>query len=82
MGAVIQYPTPYWKKYNADYITPIKDYLVSSDSFVIVDNTEVAGASNAGKLRYRKVGNNTYIDVCMQTGAATYEWINIQEINF
>jgi hypothetical protein len=82
MGKIYQIPNTYWQREGATYITPIRDYLISSDSFVLVDNTEVASSSNAGKLRYRKSGDNTYIDVCMQVGASDYEWINIQEINF
>ena len=34
-------------------------------------------ASKAGTFRYRTSGNNSYVDMCMQTGASTYAWVNI-----
>ena len=33
--------------------------------------------AKVGTFRYRKSGNNTYVDMCMQTGASTYAWVNI-----
>ena len=36
-----------------------------------------ASATKVGTLRYYTSGNNSYVDMCMQTGAATYAWINI-----
>ena len=33
--------------------------------------------AKVGTFRYRKSGNNTYVDMCMQTGASTYTWVNI-----
>jgi len=33
--------------------------------------------SKAGTLRYRTSGNNSYVDMHMQTGASTYAWVNI-----
>ena len=45
-------------------------------------NTATAAAGNVGTLRYRTSGNNSYVDMCMQTGASTYEWINIVQNNW
>jgi len=45
-------------------------------SVQVGDNTSVASASNVGAQRYRVSGNNSYVDVCMQTGASTYAWVN------
>lgn len=39
-------------------------------------------ADNVGTLRYRTSGNNSYVDMCMQTGATTYEWVNIVQNNW
>ena len=36
-----------------------------------------ASATKVGTLRYYTSGNNSYVDMCMQTGAATYAWVNI-----
>ena len=33
--------------------------------------------AKVGTFRYYKSGNNTYVDMCMQTGASTYAWVNI-----
>jgi hypothetical protein len=41
------------------------------------DDTDAASASKVGTLRYRTSGNNSYCDMCMQTGAASYAWENI-----
>ena len=49
---------------------------------VLTNNTAAADASNVGSLRYREVGNNSYIDLAMRTGASTYVWINIVENNW
>ena len=45
-------------------------------------DTATAAAGNVGTLRYRTSGNNSYVDMCMQTGASTYEWINIVQNNW
>lgn len=49
---------------------------------VLTNNTDPASASNVGSLRYREVGNNSYIDLAMRTGASAYVWINIVENNW
>lgn len=82
MGTVIQTPTSYWKKDGENYITTIKDLLIKSDILIMVDDATPASASNAGRPRYRKIGNNTYFDVCMQVGASSYEWVNITQANY
>jgi hypothetical protein len=40
--------------------------------------TATALGSIAGALRYRSDANNSYLEVCMQTGASTYVWHVIQ----
>lgn len=40
--------------------------------------TATAVDSIAGALRYRSDANNSYLEVCMQTGASTYVWHVIQ----
>ena len=46
------------------------------------DDTDVASADKVGTMRYRTSGNNSYVDMCMQTDATTYEWINIVQNNW
>jgi hypothetical protein len=48
----------------------------------IADDTATASATNVGTLRYRADANNSHVDMCMQTGASTYEWINIVQNNW
>ncbi|HSW63887.1 MAG TPA: hypothetical protein VLH56_11370 [Dissulfurispiraceae bacterium] len=38
-------------------------------------DTDSAGSSKVGTIRYRVDGNNTYAEMCMQTGASTYAWV-------
>ena len=46
------------------------------------DDTDAASSSKVGTLRYRADANNSYVDMCMQTGVSTYEWINIAQNNW
>ena len=48
----------------------------------MADDASAASATNVGTLRYRSDANNSYVDMCMQTGASTYEWINIVQNNW
>ena len=48
----------------------------------IADDAAIASATNVGTLRYRTSGNNSYVDMCMQTGATTYAWVNIVQNNW
>jgi len=48
----------------------------------IADDTDAASADKVGTLKYRVSGNNSYVDMCMQTGATTYAWINIVQNNW
>ncbi len=48
----------------------------------MADDTDTASAAKVGTLKYRVSGNNSYVDMCMQTGATTYAWINIVQNNW
>ena len=43
----------------------------------LANDTATASADKVGTFRYYTSGNNSYVDMCMQTGAATYAWVNI-----
>lgn len=47
-------------------------------SIKIADDTDTADSTKVWTLRYRADSNNSYVDMCMQTGAATYAWVNIK----
>ncbi len=55
---------------------------IFSSSVQVGNNTAAASASNAGAQRYRVSGNNSYVDVCMQVGASSYEWVNVVQNNW
>ena len=48
----------------------------------MANDTDTASANKVGTLKYYTSGNNSYVDMCMQTGATTYEWINIVQNNW
>jgi hypothetical protein len=50
----------------------------ATGSVQVGDDTSTAVAGNVGATRYRISGNNSYMDMVMQTGAATYAWVNIK----
>jgi len=43
----------------------------------LANDTASPSATKVGTFRYRTSGNNSYVDMCMQTGASTYAWVNI-----
>ena len=44
----------------------------------IADDNDTASFDKVGTLRYRADANNSYVEMCMQTGAATYAWVVIK----
>jgi len=52
-----------------------KSLLQVNGSVQVGADTDAASADKIGAIRYRVDGNNTYAEMCMQTGAATYAWI-------
>lgn len=56
--------------------------IKTTSSVQVGDNVASASASNEGAIRYRKIGNNSYAEMCMQTGASTYTWTTIVEHNW
>ena len=52
--------------------------IKSTSSIQSGNNTAAASAQLAGSQRYYVSGNASYVDICMQTGATTYEWVNIK----
>ena len=48
----------------------------------MADDASTATVTNVGTQRYRHDTNNSYVDMCMKTGASTYAWINIVQNNW
>ena len=77
---------------NTTSFTPSADYQPATKKYVddnsgggnpiLINDATAASISNVGTMRYRVSGNNSYIDIVMQTGAATYAWINIVQNNW
>ncbi len=65
-----------WYKYDG------ADWVLTTIQIRVGDDTETASATNVGKIRYRTSGNNSYCEMVMQTGAATFAWIVIVENNW
>ena len=61
---------------NYGYIQTSSSLRVNG-SVKVSDDTNTPGSSRVGSIRYRTSGNNSYVDMCMQTGASTYAWVNI-----
>jgi len=62
--------------------TTPKSKLQVAGGIQMADDTDTASADKVGTLKYYTSGNNSYVDMCMQTGATTYEWINIVQNNW
>lgn len=67
---------------TGDTLSIHADIARDSELYKMVANTDAAASGNVGTIRYRISGNNSYLDVSMQTGAATYAWINIVQYSW
>ena len=70
---------------SADYQPATKKYVddnAGGGNPILINDATAASISKVGTMRYRVSGNNSYIDIVMQTGAATYAWINIVQNNW
>ena len=64
-------------------VEQLVDYLEATQVQIRAgDVVGPAEADNTGTFRYREVGNNSYIDLAMRTGASSYAWINIVQNNW
>lgn len=60
----------------------VQGTVTATSSVQVGDNSATASSTNVGSIRYRTSGNNSYMDMVMQTGASTYEWVNIVQNNW
>lgn len=44
----------------------------------VADDTDIASAAKVGTIRYRATSNDSYVEMCMQDGAASYVWVVIE----
>ena len=66
---------------NYSYIQTSSKLRVNG-SVKVADDTEIPNINSVGSIRYRTSGNNSYVDMMMQTGASTYAWVNIVTNNW
>ena len=59
-------------------ISPSSGNVELIGSIKVGDDTDSASIDKVGAIRYRSDANNSYMDMCMQTGASTYAWVNIK----
>ena len=64
-------PTPYVQNMS------VQGRIQASSSVMVGNNTITASAADVGGIRYRVSGNNSYMDMCMQTGSNSYAWVNV-----
>lgn len=57
--------------------TILRGNVETNGSVKVGTDSTAASAANVGAIRYRSDANNSYMDMVMQTGAATYEWVNV-----
>lgn len=53
--------------------------IVAAGSVRVGDDAAAASADKLGSLRYRSDANNSYCEMCMQTGTSTYTWVEIKK---
>ena len=56
--------------------------IKASGSVQVGPDPSAVSAANVGAIRYRTFGNNSYMDMVMQTGASTYAWVNVVQNNW
>jgi hypothetical protein len=83
--ALHEFPYDAWKgeKFSGNSRASVLTFgdgwrLALESTIQISDSSETASSSLAGSLRYRTDSNNSYLDMCMQTGASSYSWVNIK----
>ncbi len=60
-------------------ITDPKSALQVNGGVQVANDTDVASADKVGTFRYRADANNSYVEVCVQTGASSYAWVIIHQ---
>lgn len=69
-------------KIGLNGITDPKSKLHVDGAVQVGDDTDTASVDKVGAIRYRTSGNNSFMDMVMQTGASTYAWVNIKTNNW
>ncbi len=70
--------TALYGKVGIGTTTPHSRLQVSGGVQVANDN-DAATADKAGTIRYRSDNNNSYVEMCVQTGASSYAWVILHQ---
>ncbi len=60
-------------------ITDPKSTLQVNGGVQVANDSDIASVDKVGTIRYRADANNSYVEMCVQTGASTYAWIVIHQ---
>ena len=60
-------------------VTAPKSRIHANGAVQVANDTDAASVDKVGAIRYRADANNSYMEMCMQTGASTYEWFIIKQ---
>lgn len=64
------------------YIMNYEGREYRTDGIQVSDDSTPASENIRGNYRYRETANSSSVDMCMKTGTSSYEWVNIQTINW
>lgn len=67
------------KRIGLNGITSPASALEIDGGIKIKNDTDAASATKVGTIRYRADSNNSYCEMCMQTGSSTYAWVIIKQ---
>jgi hypothetical protein len=59
--------------------TDPKSKLQVDGGVQVGNDTDAASANKVGTLRYRETANDSYVEMCMKTGASAYSWVIIKQ---
>jgi hypothetical protein len=59
-----------------------KSALQVQGGIQVGNDSDTASADKVGTFRYRETANNSYLEICMKTGASTYVWFPIKTYNW
>lgn len=60
-------------------VTAPKSRIHADGAIQVANDTSAASSDKVGAIRYRADANNSYMEMCMQTGASTYAWVVIKQ---
>ena len=66
----------------SDGVSYVQNKFWVMGSLRVENDSDAASSLNVGAIRYAATPSSSKVDMCMQTGAATYAWVNIKTNNW